>query len=115
MPAPLQLTCRNIAAADGIEDVVRSHLTELEQIFDRLTACNVTIEADRHRPGQGTRYRVHILMLMPNHDVVVRREPPDGNKHEDLKLALREAFHSARRQLQDHVRSVQAAARVHAP
>jgi hypothetical protein len=56
----------------------------------------------RHR--QGTIYHVRVDLTAPGGEVVVNREPGEDHTHEDLHVAIRDAFDAARRRLQDRMR-----------
>jgi hypothetical protein len=49
----------------------------------------------RHR--QGTIYHVRVDLTAPGGEVVVNREPGEDHTHEDLHVAIRDAFDAARR------------------
>ncbi len=115
MQEPARIAFRNMTAPIGLEDEIQGHIAELEKFFNHIVTCHVTVETDHRRHRQGNLYRVRIVLVVPHHDIVVRREPPERHEHEDLRLAVRDAFHATRRQLQDYVRSQQGAIKEHAP
>lgn len=115
MQEPLRIAFRNMTAPIGVEDDIRRHIAELEQFFDRIIACHVVVEVDHRRHRQGNPYRIQIVLTVPGHDVIVRREPPHHQQHEDLHLAVGDAFHAAQRQLQDYVRKMQGVVKTHEP
>jgi hypothetical protein len=41
---------------------------------------------------------------VPGGKIVVSREPGEDHSHEDLHVAVRDAFDAVRRRLQDHMR-----------
>jgi cold shock CspA family protein len=47
---------------------------------------------------------VRIEIGVPGKDLIVSRHPKDKHAHEDIYVAIRDAFDAARRQLEDHVR-----------
>jgi cold shock CspA family protein len=63
----------------------------------------VALEAVHRRHRQGTIYRVRIDLTIPGGEVIVNREPAENHAHEDLHVAVRDAFDAARRRLQDHM------------
>jgi ribosomal subunit interface protein len=103
MPAWLQITFRNIDASPSVEEKVRERARELERFHDRILSCRVVIEAPNRR-RHGDLYHVRIDLKVPGREIVVKRDPPEHHAHEDIHVAVRDAFDAVRRQLEDHVR-----------
>jgi ribosome-associated translation inhibitor RaiA len=106
MQEPLRIAFRNMEPPVGAEEQVRERAAELERFFDRIIACGVVVEARHRRHHQGNLYHVRIDLIVPDREIVVRRDPHDDHAHEDLHVAIRDAFNAAQRQLQDHVRAM---------
>ena len=114
MQEPLRIAFRNMEAPIGAEDQVRARVAELERFFDRIIACGVVVEARHRRHHQGNLYHVRIDLIVPDREIVVRRDPPEDHAHEDLHVAIRDAFDAAQRQLQDHAREMRSDVKTHA-
>jgi ribosomal subunit interface protein len=114
MQHALRIAFRNMDASDALEQRIRKRVAELEQLCDRITACEVVVELDHHQPRQGKMFHVRVDITLPGRTIVVRREPPDNHAHEDAHVAVRDAFDSARRQLEDHVRVARGDVKTHA-
>lgn len=112
MPATLQITFRNIDASGTVEHRVRERAGELERFFDRITACHVVIERPKRR-RQGDLYRVRIDLTVPGRQIVVKRSPTEHQAHEDVYVAVRDAFDAARRRLEDHARRMRGDVKAH--
>ncbi|TMM54349.1 HPF/RaiA family ribosome-associated protein [Sulfitobacter sabulilitoris] len=95
---------RGFDPAPDIEPLIRDRIAKLEQVHDRITSCTVTVDLPKKKGVQGHIYRVSIDIEVPTGKVSVSRKPGDVNAHEDLKVALRDSFASARRQLVGHLR-----------
>jgi len=104
MQLPLQIKFRNIDASEAVEAKVRERAAELDQFYDRITGCRVTIEAATRKRQKGRLYNVRVDLTVPNREIVINRNSDDDHSHEDIYVAVRDAFDAARRQLQDHVR-----------
>ena len=113
MPANLSISFRNMESSPSIEAQVRRRAEELEQFSDRITACRVTLEATHRHHRQGTIYRVSVDLSVPGGKVVVNREPGEDHAHEDMHVAIRDAFDAARRRLQDHMRRMNGTIKQH--
>lgn len=99
-----RITFRNMEPTDALEAAVNDKMAKMEQFYDQITACHVTIEAPHRRHHQGKLYSVHIDITVPQGEVVVSRDPQDKHAHEDAYVALRDAFNAAYRQLEDYQR-----------
>ena len=113
MPATFSISFRNMESSPSVEAQVRRRAEELEQFSDRITACRVTLEATHRRHRQGTIYRVSVDLAVPGGKVVVNREPGEDHAHEDMHVAIRDAFDAARRRLQDHMRRMDGTIKQH--
>jgi cold shock CspA family protein len=86
---------------------------ELEQYYDRITSCRVVVEKEHRRHQKGNLYRVSVDLLVPGKELVVSRKGPKNHAHEDVYVAIRDAFGAATRQLEDYVRSRQGKVKSH--
>ncbi|HZP42154.1 MAG TPA: HPF/RaiA family ribosome-associated protein [Candidatus Binatia bacterium] len=115
MQIPLQVTFRNMPRSPAVEAAVRERADKLEEFHGRVTGCRVVIEAPHRRHRQGTLYHVRVDLTVPGREIVVSREPAAHHAHEDVYVAIRDAFDAARRQLEDHVREQRGATKLHEP
>ena len=113
MPATLQISYRNMDSSPSIEQQVRERFAQLEKFFDRLIACHVVVEEGHRRHQQGNVFHVRVDMVAPGRELVVRRDPPEHQAHEDAHVAIRDAFDAARRQLEDYVRRMDNKVKAH--
>jgi len=60
----------------------------------------VIVEAPHRRHQQGKLYHVSIDLAVPQGELLVNREPTQKHSHEDVYVAIRDAFNAARRQLE---------------
>ena len=99
-----QIIFRNIAPSEAIEANVRKHIAKLDRFHERIMGCRVVIEAPHRHQHHGKLYHLRIDMTEPGGEVVVNHNPPEDQSHEDIYVAIRDAFDAAKRQLQDYVR-----------
>jgi cold shock CspA family protein len=105
MQVPVQVSFQNMPLSDDIEAAVWKHAEALERYCTRITSCRVVIDSPHRHHRKGQLYSVRIdLTVPPGGEIVVNREHRLDHAHEDVNVALRNAFHAARRQLEDHVR-----------
>jgi ribosome-associated translation inhibitor RaiA len=103
MSADVQISFRGMGPSPCVETQVKQRAADLLQLSDRVTACRVTLEAAHRRHHQGTIYHVSVDLAVPGGKIVVNREPCEDHAHEDMHVAVRDAFDAARRRLQDHL------------
>jgi len=113
MQEPLRIAFRNLESSPAVEEQIRKRVAELERLFDRITACSVVVELHHRHQRHGALYHIRIDLIVPGREIVVRREPPKHQAHEDLPVAIHDAFDAARRQLQDYVRVMRADVKTH--
>lgn len=99
MSVSLHIIFRNIPHSDPIEAEVRRRAEKLEQFSDRVSHCDVTIETVGKHKQQGRHYAVRIDITLPGKAIATTRH----HQHEDVYVALRDAFDASIRQLQDFV------------
>lgn len=98
MAIPLQVTFRHLDPSPSAEQLIREKADKLER-FD-ITGARVVVEAPHRSHNKGNHYKVTIDLTVPGAELVVDRSPTDHETHEDLHLAIREAFDHALRELE---------------
>jgi ribosome-associated translation inhibitor RaiA len=88
---------------------------KLERVFDRIVGCAVTVEAPHQHHHKGKLYDVHIDVSLPGKDVHVCHTGPINHAHEDVYVAIRDAFDAATRQIEDHARRMRGDTKTHTP
>ena len=104
MREKLQVTFRGMDPSEFVSARIREAATKLEEIEARLTGCHVTVEASHRHHHKGQIYHVRIDLKVPGAEIAVSREPEQDHAHEDVYVAIRDAFDSARRRLLDRAR-----------
>ncbi len=92
---PLQITLRDIAHSDALEERIRQKAEKLTQFADRIVSCQVVAELTQRHKHQGKLYNVRIHINLPGKELVVNH-----NEEEDLYVAIRDAFDDMVRQLE---------------
>jgi cold shock CspA family protein/ribosome-associated translation inhibitor RaiA len=113
MQVPLELTFRGMDRSAPIEERIREKVDGLEKFYDRITSCHIVVESPHHHQNKGAIYRVMIDLRVPGKEIVVGRESGKDHSHEDVLVAIRDAFDAARRQLQDYIRTRRGHVKVH--
>lgn len=103
MQIPLQITFRDMEQSDAIEKAVREKAEKLDQFGD-IMSCRAVVQMINKHQHKGTMYQVSLDITVPGHEIVVSRDRGVDHSHEDVYVAIRDAFNAARRQLQDQHR-----------
>lgn len=104
MRSPVQITFRNMDRSAAVEASVRELAQRLDHYFDDIMGCRVVVECDHQHHHKGNLYHVRIDLTVPDAELVVSREPVEHHAHEDVYVAVHDAFDSMRRKLEDHAR-----------
>jgi ribosome-associated translation inhibitor RaiA len=96
MSFPVQITVLNVPHSVALEARVLKMVEKLEKFHPRIVSCRVGIEELRRHRSRGRLYHVRIDLRVPGKEIV------SNHRHDkDPYLALRDAFLSLRRQLED--------------
>lgn len=99
MRLPVQVTFRNTRHSRSVEQKIHRYAQQLESFYDRIISCRVVVECT-HRTNN--LYQITINLLVPGRELVVGRDTTPRPEHEDIYIAIHEAFDATRRQLQDY-------------
>jgi len=95
-----QVTFRDMPPSEAVEAEIRRRVEKLEEFFDRIMSCRVTVETPGGHKRQGKLFAVHIDLKVPGGEIASSRR----HEHEDIYVAIRDAFDAVRRRLEDHAR-----------
>jgi len=139
MKIPLQITFRNMPPSQAMEGAIREKASKLDAFYDRIMSCRVIVEAPHRHHHKGKAYEVRIDLTVPGGELLINRAPKrleaakvrrteepekdfaerhDPSKHaahEDVYVAIRDAFNAAGRRLQDYARRQSGAVKIHEP
>lgn len=104
MQSRLQISFRGMESSPAIEARVRELAKHIERFSDRITGCHVVVQAPHQHHRQGGIYEVKIRIRVPRGMLIVDRDGPLDHAHEDVYVALRDAFAAAGRRLEDFAR-----------
>lgn len=113
MELPLQITFHQLERSEAITENVRERAQKLEKYFDSIQSCRVAIEAPHHHHAKGNQYRVRIEVAVPGQQLVVTRGADGQQSHEDVYVAIRDAFDAMRRRLEDYSDVLRGDVKVH--
>ena len=113
MQIPLQISFRNMDPSPAVEERIRKKAAKLERFHDRIIGCTVVVEAPHRHHHKGKLYNVRVDISVPGKDVVVDRAKPLDHAHEDVYVAIRDAFDAAIRRLEDQARKMRGSVKSH--
>ncbi|MES2627306.1 MAG: ribosome-associated translation inhibitor RaiA [Pseudomonadota bacterium] len=99
MISDTQVVFRGIEHSQAVEDAVHKRLNKLERFSDEIHSLRVILETPHNNHHKGKVYHVGVEALIPNHDVHVTHEQHDKHEHEDIYVAIRDAFNALERRL----------------
>ncbi len=102
MPIPLQITFKNMDPSEAVETKIRQRVEKLARHADRITGCHVVVEAPHRSHQKGQLYSVRVDLTIPGEELVVNREHNSDPAHEDVYVAVRDAFDAAQRRLDSY-------------
>ena len=104
MKAPLQVVFRDMPRSDAVEAKIREKVEKLERFSDDIISCRVVVEPAHRHHHKGNLYHARIDLVVPGNELVANRENDVNHAHEDIYVAIRDAFDAMRRQLEDYER-----------
>lgn len=126
---PVQVTFRNMPHSDSVEALIREKVANLDRYYNHIVGCRVMVELPHRHHLNGPHHHIRIDLTVPGGEIVIKREPTLRPRqrdeeirtkctevetpHKHLKVAVREAFESARRRLQDYARRQRSAVKRH--
>ena len=97
MLVPLQITFRGIPPSAALEEHIRDRIGKLEHQYPQMRSCRVVAELPHQRGTRGRHFTLRLEIGVPGAQIVVNQD-----HHEDIYVALRDAFQAASRQLDEH-------------
>ena len=105
MQTPLQISFRHLDYSSAVAVTIRKKVDQLEKIFPRITSIRVAVEPSHFKPRVHNLFHIRIDLKVPGRELVVHQDASSKDSHENLDVVIRDAFRTARRQLEDYVTS----------
>jgi cold shock CspA family protein len=110
-----QVSFDDIPVDESVRDAALEHIDQLEHLYGRITGCHVVVAQPHRHHRLGRLYSVRVDVRVPGSEIVVNRDHHLDHAHEDVHVALRDAFAAARRRLEDHARRLRGVEKAHVP
>ena len=99
MTNEIQVVFLNIDQSDALTDAVNKRIEKLERFCSEIIGGRVVLDSPHNNHHKGRVYSVGIEVHTPQLEVRVNQDQHDNHAHEDLYVAIRDAFNAAERQL----------------
>ena len=104
MKQPLDIIFRDMPPSEFVETRIKEKAAMLDKFYDRIMSCRVVVEMPHSHHNKGKLFHVTVDLTVPDGELIVNRSPRDHHAHEDVYVAIRDAFDAAKRQLQEYAR-----------
>lgn len=117
---PVQTTFRQMPPSPAAAARIEVEARKLQRYCDAITHCHVIVVAPHRHHRHGRHYEIRIELSVPGDHIVIHHEPSAHSRlkpedesrkhaefdapHKDIYVVIRDAFDTARRQLEDYVR-----------
>jgi ribosomal subunit interface protein len=103
MEHQVQVTFQDIEPSSAVESLIREKIAKLEEFHGRIMSCRVAVSQPKARGRNGHLFKVRVDLTIPGgKEIVVSRDPGIDHAHENLLVAVRDAFDAASRQLDEY-------------
>jgi ribosomal subunit interface protein len=99
-----------MAHSVALDTRIREDAAKLEEFHGGIIGCHVVVEEQHRHQQQGRWFNVRIAVHVPGHELIVNRD-----HDEDVYVALRDAFASLTRRLEDVARRQRGQVKAHGP
>ena len=99
MTNDIQIVFHSIDQTDALTEAVAKRIDKLERYCDQIINGRVVLDSPHNHHHKGKVYSVSIEIHTPQIEVRVNQDQHDKQAHEDLYVAIRDAFNVAERQL----------------
>lgn len=108
MQQPVQITFKDLDNSEELSSLIHDKASKLEQFFENIISCHVVIEQTQKHKNQGKLNNIRINLGVPGKELVVT-----NNQRDNVYIAIRDAFDSLRRQLEDYARVIHGETKLH--
>jgi ribosomal subunit interface protein len=102
METAIEVQFNGLERSEAIEAHVEEKVAKLKKRFERMTSARVVIEVPHRNPARATKSKIYTVKLeiaIPSQKpILVTHERDDDHTHDDILLAIRDAFDAAERQ-----------------
>lgn len=100
MPIPTEITFHDLPQSDAVEAAIHRWVARLEHVHDRIIRCEVKIAQPHKSHRHGREFEIHVVLEWWGENIATSH-----HGHEDIYVAIADAFRASRRQLLDQIDS----------
>ena len=99
---PVQIVFQKMRPSKAVQDDIKTRAYKLMRYCNRIMHCHVLVEIINRHHHQGKLFHICVDVHIPNMQLVVSRSSAENHAHEDVYVALRDAFDALGRQLKNY-------------
>jgi ribosomal subunit interface protein len=99
MSTDFQIVFHNMDQSDAIIENVNKRIEKLRRYSNDIMGGRVVLDSPHNHRNKGKVYSVTLEIRTPNREIVVNQDQHDNHAHEDMYVAIRDAFNAAERQI----------------
>ena len=100
MRVPIEITYRNVAKRDDIEQLIHDKADKLDDFHDGIVSCRISLEQDQESKRSVKQFHVRIsLRVPPGKELVVHQKSNEEGTGESIRTVISDAFKTIGRQL----------------
>ncbi len=101
MAVELEIAFRGMESSEAVKAELEKRVESMNRRNPDVRRVIAVVEQSHKSQSQGNPFSVNLEVIVPGgQDVYVTHDPGDENTHEDVYVAIRDAFEAAERQLQ---------------
>lgn len=100
----LKIQYLGFGESEAVNTAVQEHIDSLEKMSPNILSCRTILTRPSRKHQQGTTFQVKLLLQLPGTTIVINKDPGLNHAHEDIYVAIRDAFLAARRKVEDYNR-----------
>lgn len=97
----VRITFRGLEPSPYVEERIREKAGKLFEHSSRIQTCDVVVDSPDAHHHKGGAFHVTLEVSIPGRHLVVNRDSGEDHSHEDVYVAIRDAFDAMTRQLDD--------------
>lgn len=109
MQIPLQIVVIGMERSEALDAAIQKRAERLERFHPRITSCRVAIERSDKHATRGGQFEARVEVRSPRQ----RETVSTHHHHEDVYVAIRDAFEAVARRLEDLVRTQRGDVKAH--
>jgi len=113
MNQPIKIRLKDCRPTLAIKNKLFEHVQKLERHYSPLISCRIAIEKPHRSKIHGGVYQVTIHLTTPGKDLFAGKMADINPSHEDVYVAIRDAFDNIERQLATHFAQLRREIKIH--